>query len=390
MAMLYQNITGDIIGAAMEVHRVLGPGFQESIYQRALQKELLVKKLKAVSEFEMPIFYKGDQIGLRRVDFLVDNIICVEIKAVSNLDDVHLAQALNYLEASANEVGLLINFGSSSLQFKRLQKKDKKAQNQSNPHSPQNPLSNPKNRGSIALIPARYAAYRFPGKLMQKLGNKTVILHTHDNTVATGLFDDVIVATDSEIIYKEITGNGGKAVMSKKQHESGSDRIAEAVAEMDFDIVVNVQGDEPFVQKEPLEKLLNVFAGEEGRSIQVASLMQVLKEQKFIHDPNYVKVAVDLNLNAVFFSRSVIPYPRNTSIDISYYEHIGVYAFRKEALINFTNWPVSPLENAEKIECLRYLENGISIKMILTEYMGVEIDTPEDLDRAAKIIQVPN
>lgn len=252
---------------------------------------------------------------------------------------------------------------------------------------PQNPISNPKNRGSaVALIPARYAASRFPGKLMQKLGNKTVILHTHDNTYATGLFDEVIVATDSEIIYKEITGNGGKAVMSKREHQSGSDRIAEAVAEMDVDIVVNVQGDEPFVQKEPLEKLLSVFEGEEGNTVQVASLMQELKEQKFIESPDYVKVAADLRMNAIFFSRSVIPYPRNAEITIPYYEHIGVYAFRKDALINFTNWPMTPLENAEKIECLRYLENGVPIKMVVTEYMGVEIDTPEDLARAAQLI----
>jgi CMP-2-keto-3-deoxyoctulosonic acid synthetase len=110
-----------------------------------------------------------------------------------------------------------------------------------------------------------------------------------------------------------------------------------------------VQGDEPFVQKEPLEKLLKVFEGEEGNSVQVASLMQELKEQKFIEDPNYVKVAVDLKMNAIFFSRSVIPYPRNTEVSITYYEHIGVYAFRKEALINFTNWPVSPLEKRKKL-----------------------------------------
>lgn len=239
---------------------------------------------------------------------------------------------------------------------------------------------------AIALIPARYAATRFPGKLMQKLGGKSVILHTHDNTYATGLFDEVIVVTDSEIIYKEVTGNGGKAVMSKKQHESGSDRIAEAVSDLDFDIVVNVQGDEPFVQKEPLEKLLKVFKGEDGKNVQVASLMQVLKEQQLIQDPNYVKVAVDLNMNAIFFSRSVIPYPRSTEIDIPYYEHIGVYAFRKNALINFTNWPLSPLETAEKIECLRYLEHGIPIKMVVTQYMGVEIDTPEDLERASKLL----
>ncbi len=253
--------------------------------------------------------------------------------------------------------------------------------------SPQNPNVNQKNcRSAVALIPARYNASRFPGKLMQKLGDKSVILHTHDNTYATGLFDEVVVATDSEIIFKEITGNGGKAVMSKKQHESGSDRIAEAVAEMDFDIVVNVQGDEPFVQKEPLEKLLKVFEGEEGNRVQVASLMQILKEQKFIEDPNYVKVAVDLNMNAIFFSRSVIPYPRNTEIKTPYFEHIGVYAFRKEALINFANWPVTPLESSEKIECLRYLENGVPIKMVVTEYMGVEIDTPEDLARAVKLL----
>lgn len=385
--MLHQNITGDIIGAAMEVHKVLGPGFLEYIYQRALEKELRVKNLKAVPEFELPIFYKGDQIGLRKVDFLVNDIICVEMKVVSNLEDVHFAQALNYLEASANEVGLLINFGASSLQFKRLQKKDK---NEKKLLFPSKSINNPENRGStcgsIALIPARYAAYRFPGKLMQKLGNKTVILHTHDNTFATGLFDEVIVATDSDIIYKEITGNGGKAIMSKKPHESGSDRIAEAVADMDFDIVVNVQGDEPFVQKEPLEKLLQAFEGEEGSNVQVASLMQILKEKKFIEDSNYVKVAVDQNMNALFFSRSVIPYQRNTEINIPYYEHIGVYAFRKQALMDFTNWPMTPLENAEKIECLRYLEHGVPIKMVITEYMGVEIDTPEDLARAAKLL----
>jgi 3-deoxy-D-manno-octulosonate cytidylyltransferase len=238
----------------------------------------------------------------------------------------------------------------------------------------------------VALIPARYAATRFPGKLMQLLGSKTVIRHTYDNTIATNIFDEVIVATDSDIIYNEIVSNGGKAVMSKKAHESGSDRIAEAVADMDVDIVVNVQGDEPFVQKEPLEKLLRVFEGEEGKNVQVASLMQVLKEQKFVEDPNYVKVAADRNMNALFFSRSVIPYPRNSNAGITYYEHIGVYAFRKQALINFTNWPVTPLENAEKIECLRYLEYGVRIKMVITNYMGVEIDTPEDLARAAELL----
>lgn len=237
----------------------------------------------------------------------------------------------------------------------------------------------------IAMIPARYAATRFPAKLMQPLGHKTVIRHTYDNTVATGLFDEVVVVTDSPIIFEEITTHGGKAIMSKKEHESGSDRIAEAAAGLDVEIIVNVQGDEPFVKKDPLQKLLEVFEGSDGEKVQVASLMQQLKDESLVADPNYVKVAVDRNMNSLFFSRSIIPYPRNKSIRIPYYEHIGVYAFRKQALLNFTSWPMTPLEAAEKIECLRYLEYGIPLKMVLTDYMGVEIDTPEDLEKAARM-----
>ena len=218
---------------------------------------------------------------------------------------------------------------------------------------------------------------------MQMLGDKSVIRHTYDNTKATGLFDEVYVVTDSEIIFNEIVTNGGKAIMSKKVHESGSDRIAEAIKNLDIDIVVNVQGDEPFVKREPLEKVLACF---EDANVQVASLMQVLTNPSLIEDPNYVKVAVDKNWNALFFSRSVIPYPRSTDIAITYYEHVGVYAFKKQALIDFTNWPISPLEAAEKVECLRYLENGVSIKMAITNYMGVEIDTPEDLIKAAALL----
>jgi 3-deoxy-manno-octulosonate cytidylyltransferase (CMP-KDO synthetase) len=234
----------------------------------------------------------------------------------------------------------------------------------------------------IAMIPARYASTRFPAKLMQLLGKKTVIRHTYDNTVKTGLFDKVIVVTDSPVIFEEIKSNGGDVMMSIKTHESGSDRIAEAVENLDTDIVVNVQGDEPFVQKAPLEKLLAVFNQDEN--VQVASLMQVIKNKKNIEDPNFVKVAVDIRMNALFFSRSVIPYPRDQSLSIPYYEHIGVYAFKKQALMNFTRWPATALEAAEKIECLRYLEHGIPLKMVLTEYMGIEIDTPEDLKLAIR------
>jgi 3-deoxy-manno-octulosonate cytidylyltransferase (CMP-KDO synthetase) len=235
----------------------------------------------------------------------------------------------------------------------------------------------------IAMIPARYDATRFPGKLMQMLANKTVILRTYEATVATKLFDEVIVVTDSKPIFDEIQSNRGKAVMSKKEHESGTDRIAEAAEQMDVDLILNVQGDTPFIKKEPLEKLLDQF---DDPTVQVASLMQHLTNENEINDPNFVKVAVDKNMNSLFFSRSVIPYPRDTRAAIAYYEHIGVYGFRKKALIDFTNWPLTPLEAAEKIECLRYLENGIPLRMVCVDYMGIEIDTPEDLQRASKLL----
>jgi 3-deoxy-manno-octulosonate cytidylyltransferase (CMP-KDO synthetase) len=236
----------------------------------------------------------------------------------------------------------------------------------------------------IAMIPARYAATRFPGKLMQLLGDKTVIRLTYDNTVATGLFDEVLVVTDSEIIFNEIVSHGGKAKMSVKEHESGTDRIAEAAVDLNVDIIVNVQGDEPFVKKEPLEKLLLQF---DDPSVQVASLMQVITDRNDMMDPNFVKVTVDKSMNSLFFSRSVIPYPRDKSVPAVYYEHIGVYAFRKQALMSFVQWPVSILEATEKIECLRYLENGIPLRMVVVDYMGVEIDTPEDLEKAAHLLK---
>jgi 3-deoxy-manno-octulosonate cytidylyltransferase (CMP-KDO synthetase) len=238
----------------------------------------------------------------------------------------------------------------------------------------------------IAMIPARYAATRFPAKLMQMLGDKTVIRRTYENTVATGLFDEVVVVTDSDIIFSEITSHGGKAVLSLKTHESGSDRIAEAVANLDADIVVNVQGDEPFMQKEPLRQLLEVFEGVEGEKVKVASMMKVSKDPERIANPNCVKVAVDKNYFSLLFSRSPIPYHRDQNLTPVYYEHIGVYAFRKQTLLDFTQWPMTPLESAEKLEQLRYLENGVPLKMVVVDFEGVGIDTPEDLERAFRLL----
>jgi 3-deoxy-manno-octulosonate cytidylyltransferase (CMP-KDO synthetase) len=231
----------------------------------------------------------------------------------------------------------------------------------------------------IAMIPARYDATRFPGKLMKQLGNKPVIQHTYDATAATGLFDKVIVVTDSDTIYNVITDHGGHAVMSKNTHYSGSDRIAEAVADMDVDVIVNVQGDEPFIQKEPLEKLISLF---DDKAVRVGSLMRKITDNEELQRSSSVKVVVNKFNDALYFSRNVIPFPADQSIDHPYYLHIGVYGFRKETLLAFTQWQAGKLELAEKLEQLRYLENGVAIRMGFVDFKSVAIDTPEDLQRA--------
>lgn len=237
----------------------------------------------------------------------------------------------------------------------------------------------------IAMIPARYDASRFPGKLMKDLNGKPVIVRTYKATVDTQLFDDVVVVTDSKIIFDEVTAIGGKAVMSKKEHNCGSDRIAEAVENMAVDVVVNVQGDEPFIEYESLEKLITIFKEDTEYKVDLASLMVQITNKEEIENPNTVKVITDNEGFALYFSRSPIPYPRDTSVSAKYFKHKGVYAFRKEALMDFYKLPMLTLEASEKIECIRYLEYGKRIKMVETQIQGVEIDTPEDLERAKKL-----
>lgn len=238
----------------------------------------------------------------------------------------------------------------------------------------------------VAVIPARYQASRFPGKLMEILGDKTVIAMTYQNVVDTQLFDEVFVATDSELIFNEIQFIGGNAVMTGT-HDTGSDRIAEAVENIACDIVVNVQGDEPFLKTEPLKQLIAVFRNDDESKISLASLKIKLSEQEEIDDPNNVKVITDKDGFALYFSRSPIPFARETSVVTDYFKHVGVYAFRKNALLNFAKLKQQPLEIAEKIECLRYLEYGMKIKIIETEFIGVGIDVPDDLYKARSILQ---
>ncbi len=234
------------------------------------------------------------------------------------------------------------------------------------------------------MIPARYQASRFPAKLMQDLGGKPVILRTYEATVETQLFDEVYVVTDSQLIFELIADAGGKAIMSKEKHESGSDRIAEAVADIDVDIVINVQGDEPFIDKVSLEKTIAVFKADDKKEVDLASLMTPITDWEEISNPNTVKVIVDNQNFALYFSRSPIPYPRDKETGVTYYKHKGIYAFRKRALADFQRLPMLELEATEKIEAIRFLEYGKKIKMVETDVTGIEIDTPEDLERAKK------
>ena len=240
----------------------------------------------------------------------------------------------------------------------------------------------------IAMIPARYSASRFPGKLMKDLGGKTVILRTFEAALSTNLFDEVYVVTDSEVIQKNILDAGGNVIMSKTAHECGSDRIAEAVAFLEADIVINVQGDEPFIDKTSLSQLIEVFKEDVNKEIDLASLKVEITNQEDIENPNNVKVITDINNLAIYFSRSVIPFHRDKDISVKYYKHKGVYAFRKQALLDFYKTPMTPLEASEKIEAIRYQEIGKKIKMVETIVEAIGIDTPEDLEKAKKYLNL--
>ena len=235
-----------------------------------------------------------------------------------------------------------------------------------------------------ALIPARYASTRLPAKLVQDLGGLSVIQRTYQSTVATGVFDDVWVVTDHSLIESQIHAIGGKVVMSKKEHESGSDRIAEALEGIDANLIVNIQGDEPFQDAKTLRDLVAAFANPE---VKVASLMCTLAAEQ-VQNPNFVKVVVDEQHRAIYFSRSPIPYNREGK-SMTYWKHIGVYAYRRDLLLAFTQWPKGNLEQVELLEQLRLVEKGVSIQMVETIHKAIAIDTQEDLDRARLELHLP-
>ncbi len=240
-------------------------------------------------------------------------------------------------------------------------------------------------RKCIIVIPARFASTRFPGKPLVNLANKPIIQHVYE--AVQGLNLPIIIATDNDIIQKRVEEFGANCLLTSAQHQSGTDRIAEVVKSLDYDIIINVQGDEPFIKIEPIRELIKAF---EDESISVASLMHKLSSVSEINNPNNVKVVCASNHQALYFSRSPIPYNRDNLLGVSYYKHIGVYAYTKKALLDFVKLPLGKLEQIEKLEQLRFLENGYKIKMIATNYTGIGIDTPEDLIAAEKFLKEIN
>lgn len=234
-----------------------------------------------------------------------------------------------------------------------------------------------------ALIPARYGSTRLPAKLIQDLGGISVIQRTYVSTLATGVFDEVWVVTDHEEIQRQILDLSGKVFFSKKYHESGSDRIAEALEEVDADLIVNVQGDEPFQDSKSLHDLVAAF---ERPKVKMASLMCKISEDE-AYNPNSVKVVLDDKQNAIYFSRSPIPFNRERNDDVFYWKHIGVYAYTRELLKEFTAWPKGRLEQIEMLEQLRLVEKGVKIRMVETSHQAIAIDTKEDLDRARNFLR---
>jgi len=236
----------------------------------------------------------------------------------------------------------------------------------------------------IALIPARLNSSRFNRKLMMDLCGKTVISRTYDAVLASNLFSSVIVVTQDREIYKEITSNNGDSILIEKDYNSGTDRIADACTKIETDIIINVQGDEPFIDLSSLEKLVNIFKNDPRNEISYASLMILMKNNKDINNYNNVKVSVDNKGYAINFSRKPIS-SITTLNEKVFYKHIGVYGYRKSSLMNFAKLSPNKLEIIEKIEALRIIESGLKIKMTETLSESIGIDTYEDLNNAIEI-----
>ncbi|GAB6099444.1 3-deoxy-manno-octulosonate cytidylyltransferase [Halanaerocella petrolearia] len=235
----------------------------------------------------------------------------------------------------------------------------------------------------VAIIPARYSSTRLPGKPIKKINNKPMIQHVYERTNQAQNLDQVIVATDDERIYQAVKEFGGRVEMTSSDHQTGTDRLAEVAQDIEADVIVNVQGDEPLIAPEMIDQAVGPLL--EDKSLQMGTLKHPITDSEELENPNLVKVVTDKNDFALYFSRSPIPYPRQEN-DITYYKHIGLYVYRREFLLQYTDLPATPLEQQESLEQLRALENGYRIKVIETEHQSIGVDTPQDLEKVRELV----
>lgn len=242
-----------------------------------------------------------------------------------------------------------------------------------------------KSKKAICVIPARYVSTRFPGKPLADIAGKPMIERVYERAAKAKLIDEVVVATDDERIFSVVEGFGGKVVMTCANHPSGTDRLAE-VAQMyeDADIILNVQGDEPLIEPKLIDMLTEELLKDDNLSMATAKVL--LKEKEF-SDPAAVKVVTDKNCYALYFSRSLLPYPRNQLENLTLYKHIGIYAYKRDFLLKFAKMEQSYLEQIEGLEQLRALENGYKIKVIETDFLCIGVDTPADLEEVNHLLK---
>ena len=239
---------------------------------------------------------------------------------------------------------------------------------------------------AIGVIPARWASTRFEGKVLAKINGRPMIEHVWQRSRQSRLLKEVIIACDDERIAKAARAFGAKAVLTSRDHASGTDRVAEAAANVTAEIIVNIQGDEPLIRPGIIDDLVTALTTDPA--CVVATVIKTIRGEDEAGNPNVVKVVVDAQGNALYFSRSAIPYDRDKAgtDKVWYYKHLGIYAYRKDFLLKFRNMPRSPLEQAEQLEQLRALEAGVKIKTVLTDIETIGVDTPEDLARVEKIL----
>ncbi|GAB6137338.1 3-deoxy-manno-octulosonate cytidylyltransferase [Halanaerobaculum tunisiense] len=236
----------------------------------------------------------------------------------------------------------------------------------------------------VAIIPARYASTRLPGKPLKEIAGQPMIQHVYERTNQANHLDQVIVATDDQRIYNQVADFGGQVRMTSSEHQTGTDRLAEVAQDLEAEIIVNVQGDEPLIRPEMIDQAVQPLVAD--KTLQMSTLKQLITDQAELKNPNLVKVVTDKNDFALYFSRAPIPYP-GQEVKVDYYKHIGLYVYRRNFLLDYANLEPTPLEQQESLEQLRALENGYQIKVVETEHKLVGVDTPQDLEQVRELLE---